>query len=96
MFRYFAHHHRGTQEHQIWQPDNHPIELYSEEVTIQNLQYIHANPVRSNLVRRPEEWVYSSASNYAEAHGVYDVKLLWTGFDEDGWFFGNVDFLRVD
>ena len=92
MFRYFAHHHKGAQEHQVWQHDNHPIELYSEKVTIQKLRYIHANPIRAQLVQKPEDWVYSSASNYASGHGVYDVNLLWSSFAEDGWFFGDVDF----
>jgi REP element-mobilizing transposase RayT len=92
MFRYFAHHHKGAQEHQVWQHDNHPIELYSEKVTIQKLRYIHANPIRAQLVQKPEDWVYSSASNYAEGHGIYDVNLLWSSFEEDGWFFGDVDF----
>lgn len=92
MFRYFAHHHKGAQEHQVWQHDNHPIELYSEKVTIQKLRYIHANPIRAKLVQKPEDWVFSSASNYSEGHGVYDVNLLWSSFEEDGWFFGDVDF----
>ena len=96
MLRFFAHHHKGRQEHQLWQHDNHPIELYSEKVTIQKLRYIHNNPLRAKMVRKPEDWVYSSASNYAEGNGVYDVQLLWTSFEEDGWFFGDVDFPTLD
>jgi len=96
MFQYFAHHHKGAQQYQIWQQSNHPIELYSEKVTLQKLRYIHNNPVRATLVNKPEDWVYSSASNYAEGRGVYEVKLLWSDFGEDAWFFGNVDFLTMD
>ena len=92
LFQYFAKKHKGKQQFQVWQHDNHPVELYSERVTIQKLRYIHENPVRSKLVRQPQEWVYSSASNYAEGYGVYDVQLLWTDFESDGgWFFGNTD-----
>jgi hypothetical protein len=47
-------------------------------------------------VRKPEDWVYSSASNYAEGAGVFDVNLLWSSFEEDGWFFGDVDFPTLD
>jgi hypothetical protein len=43
-------------------------------------------------VEKAEDWLYSSATNYAFGYGLFDVKLLWTGFDEDGgWFYGNVD-----
>ena len=61
------------------------------------IQNIHANPVLAKLVRNPQDWVYSSAGNHAEGQGVFDVKLLWTSFDEDGgWFFGNVDAPALD
>lgn len=96
MLRYFAYPRRAVQEHQLWQHGSHPIELYSEKVVIEKLRYIHANPVRAKLVRNPEDWVYSSASNYAEGTGVYDVNLLWSSFEEDGWFFGDVDFPTLD
>lgn len=97
LFQYFAKKFKGAQQHQVWQHDNHPIELYSEKVVIQKLRYIHANPVRAKLVHRPEDWLYSSAGNYAEGRGIYDVDLLWRGFEEDGgWFFGNTDHLVMD
>lgn len=96
MFRYFARQNRGgTQEHQIWQSDNHPIELFSEKVTIQKLQYIHNNPIRAKMVRNPEEWMYSSASNYASGQGVFETDLLWTGFADDSWFYGNTGLIGI-
>jgi len=97
LFQYFAKKFKGGQEHQIWQHDNHPIELYSEKVVIQKLQYIHNNPVKAKLVSRPEYWLYSSASNYAAGEGIFDVNLLWADFEEDGgWFFGNVHYFVMD
>lgn len=96
MFRYFArHHHGGAQQHQIWQADNHPIELFSEKVTLQKLQYIHNNPVRAKMVRNPEDWMYSSASNYACGDGVFETDLLWSGFAEDGWFYGDTGLVGI-
>ena len=50
----------------VWFPRNHAIELYSEKFTWTKVNYIHQNPVKSGFVRNPEDWVYSSASNYAE------------------------------
>jgi REP element-mobilizing transposase RayT len=51
--------------YQFWQQHNHPIELNTNEVTEQKLQYIHNNPVKAGLVLSPEEYLYSSAINYA-------------------------------
>ena len=93
LFQDSARKRRSKQTFQLWEPSNHPIELYTEPVVIQKLQYLHDNPVRANFVKRPQDWIYSSASNYATGHGIYDVHLLWTDFEADGgWFFGNTDF----
>ena len=93
LFEYFARHHKHKQQHQLWQHDNHPIELFSEEVTVQKLRYIHQNPVRARLVARPEDWLYSSAGNYLHGKGWLEMPLLWSDFATDsGWFFGNTDF----
>jgi putative transposase len=31
----------------------------------QKITYLHHNPVRIGVVERPEDWVYSSAGDYA-------------------------------
>ena len=41
----------------VWRRDNHPMELFSERVTLQKLRYIHDNPVRAGLVRQADDWV---------------------------------------
>ena len=45
--------------------------------------YIHNNPLEAKMVCKPEDCLYSSASNYAEGRGIYNVNLLWTSFEED-------------
>nr|WP_244545601.1 transposase [Algoriphagus locisalis] len=50
---------------QIWQQHNHPIELNSNDKISRCLNYIHQNPVVAGIVCSAEEYVYSSASNYA-------------------------------
>ena len=35
---------------QLWQQHNHPIELYSREVILQKLDYLHFNPVAAGFV----------------------------------------------
>lgn len=61
------------QAHQVWQHDNHPIELWSEAVIRQKLDYLHWNPVGAGFVEAPEHWVYSSASNYLYGKGMLEV-----------------------
>lgn len=45
----------------FWQKDNKPIELWSNGVIEQKLQYIHQNPVEEGIVFRAEDYMYSSA-----------------------------------
>jgi hypothetical protein len=37
------------------------------------INYIHENPVRAGIVEHPEDYLYSSARNYADLQGVLDV-----------------------
>jgi REP element-mobilizing transposase RayT len=97
LFSYFATNKKDQQQYQVWQHDNHPIELYSENVVIQKLRYIHNNPVKAKLVAQPEDWLYSSAGNYLHGKGIFEVQVLWPSFEEEGgWFFGNVDFPSME
>ncbi|MDF2455474.1 MAG: Transposase like protein [Cytophagaceae bacterium] len=56
---------KNTKDFQFWQHESHPIELWSDEVFYQKMDYIHLNPVVSGFVSQPEEWLYSSARNHA-------------------------------
>ena len=51
--------------YQFWQQHNHPIELNTNEKIDQRLDYIHNNPVEAGIVMSPEDYLYSSAVNYA-------------------------------
>ena len=46
---------------QVWQEGFHPQAIYSDEVMLQKINYIHANPVRRGWVSAAEHWRYSSA-----------------------------------
>jgi putative transposase len=46
---------------QFWQQNNHPIELATNEMIDQRLDYIHNNPVTAGIVLSPEHYLYSSA-----------------------------------
>ena len=50
--------------YQFWERNSLSIELSSEKVFKQKLNYIHQNPVKAGLCKLPEEYRYSSASLY--------------------------------
>ena len=62
-----------TTKHQFWQQHNKPIELWSENVIKQKIEYIHNNPVKSGFVVHPEDWKYASARNFQEDHTVLQI-----------------------
>ena len=75
-FEFSARSNARNGDYQFWQHDNHAMHLASEKFMAQKLNYIHLNPVRGGLVRNPEDWVYSSASNYLYKESILDIDLL--------------------
>ena len=49
------------------------IELWSEKVIKQKIDYIHNNPVVSGFVTTPIGWKYSSARNFQEDNAVLEI-----------------------
>lgn len=60
---------------QFWQQHNQPIELWSNAVIDQKIDYIHQNPVLAGFVTHPEHWKYSSAANYADGIGMIEIDI---------------------
>lgn len=54
----------------FWQPGNHPEEIRSLDFFRQKLNYIHNNPVRSGIVDKEEEYIYSSARDFYNKKGL--------------------------
>jgi len=61
---------------QLWQQHNHPILLDSNYLLDQKLDYIHNNPLKAGFVDEPEDYVYSSARDYAGEKGLIDIVLI--------------------
>jgi REP element-mobilizing transposase RayT len=59
--------------YQLWQEGYHPEYIYNMIMFNQKADYIHNNPVRKGLVTRPEEWKYSSATNYILGKGIIEI-----------------------
>jgi len=60
----------------FWRSDNNPIELWSNGVIDQKINYIHQNPVKEGFVFRPEDFVYSSGVDYAGGKGLLDIIVV--------------------
>jgi putative transposase len=62
---------------QFWQQNNQPIELGTDEKVYKISDYIHENPVKAGIVCSPEDYLYSSAMNYANMpEKLIDVILI--------------------
>ena len=61
MFHFFANRYAQNAEYMFWQKTNHPIELYSNKVIQQKVDYIHQNPVKAGIVTEPWYYLFSSA-----------------------------------
>ena len=62
--------------YQFWRLDNHPIELYANQMMDQKLEYIHNNAVEAMIVEKPEYYVFSSAIDYHGRKGLVDIDFL--------------------
>ncbi len=59
--------------YQFWTQSNHPVELQTNEMIDQRLNYIHENPVRACIVLESIHYNYSSAGDYADVPGLIPV-----------------------
>jgi REP element-mobilizing transposase RayT len=66
---------RGITNYKLWQDGNHPEEISSNEFFDEKLDYIHNNPVVELIVERPEDYLFSSARNYAGLSNYLDIVL---------------------
>jgi len=62
----------NVKQYQFWQHDNKPIELWSNKVFDEKINYIHNNPVEDDLVSFPEDYIYSSARDYRGEKGILE------------------------
>ena len=67
----------NVNQFQFWRHDNKPIELWSNKVIQQKIDYVHNNPVEAGLVYKAEDYVYSSATDYAGLKGLIDGVVVF-------------------
>ena len=65
----------STRLYQFWERESLPIELFTESVFKQKLQYIHLNPVKEKwkLCELPEDYKYSSAAFYERGIDMFGI-----------------------
>ena len=56
---------KRSQQFKVWQDGYHAEIAYSNRFIKQKMDYIHNNPVVEKIVQYPEDYLYSSARNYA-------------------------------
>ena len=72
-FEYRSANNNRVSDCKFWQNDNHVENIFTYDFYKQKLNYIHQNPVRQEIVYRPEDYLYSSARNYAGLDGLLEV-----------------------
>ena len=76
LFQHTAKKQNKNGSYQVWTHENHAIEVFSNTVIWQKVNYIHDNPVRNKLVENSWDYLYSSARNYADMEGVLEITKL--------------------
>jgi len=71
-FKYYKKKSKLESQYQLWQEGSHPEMITFEKMLVQKIEYLHFNPVKIGLVREPEDWIYSSASYYADQDSIMD------------------------
>ena len=66
-------------EYQFWKRKSLSIELFSPNVLLQKLNYIHQNPVRAGLCEMAENYYFSSASFYETGMDTFEILTHYKG-----------------
>lgn len=66
-----------VRDFKFWIDGSHPIEQFPYGTMLQEkLDYIHQNPVKELIVFRAEDYLFSSACDYAGEKGMLKVILI--------------------
>ena len=76
VFKYHAKYNSRVNDKQFWTHENHAIELVDNKMVDSRVDYIHTNPVRAGWVENAEDYLYSSARNYAGRKGQLGIDLI--------------------
>jgi putative transposase len=70
---------KSPDQKQFWQRRYYDFNVSTSETYIEKLQYIHRNPVKRDLVPRPEDYRWSSFNHYATGEPcAIEIASQWT------------------
>lgn len=64
-------------KYQFWKRNPLSIDLWSKEVFIQKMEYVHNNPVTAGLCHQPEDYKYSSTKFYESGIDEFGILTHW-------------------
>ena len=69
-------HLKRKQDYKVWQDGYHAELVYSNAFLKEKINYIHNNPVKDKVVQFPEDYLFSSARNYAGLSSEMEIDVL--------------------
>ncbi len=75
-FRKAGKKHPKSTKYKFWREGNEPKLLDYPSIFDQKMNYIHQNPVKAEIVQNAEDYLYSSAIDYAGGKGLLPVTLV--------------------
>ena len=76
VFSYHARFNKRVKDKQFWTHENHAVELSTNDMIDSKMNYIHDNPVRAGWVENSEDYLYSSARNYAGLNKLLEIEVI--------------------
>ena len=76
LFWYAGKNDRKIKYYRVWQEGNDAQEIHSSSFLDEKINYIHNNPVKAELVTNPEDYLYSSARDYAGEKGLVEIEFV--------------------
>ncbi len=75
-FEYAGKFDNRIKKYKFWQEPNHAVLLDSNEMINQRINYTHENPVKALIVFNAEDYIFSSARDYAGERGYVNVHVV--------------------
>jgi len=76
MFWYAGKNNKKIRNYKVWQDGNDSKEIHMTEFLVEKMDYIHNNPVKAEIVFNAEDYLYSSAKDYAGEKGLVEIEFV--------------------
>ncbi|KOH46731.1 transposase [Sunxiuqinia dokdonensis] len=76
LFWYAGKNNKKIKHYKVWQDGNDAKEIHMTAFLEEKMEYIHNNPVKAEIVANTEEFLYSSARDYAGEKGLVNIEFV--------------------